>query len=94
MPRIPTRLLTLPLLGLLILSPTFATAQPQGKAVLSASERPEAGPNFLSRLSSLLSTVWATGSILDPDGSGANSGPGTNPNVATGDTGSGLDPDG
>lgn len=94
MPRIPTRLPTLTLLGLLILSPTLATAQPQGKVVLSAAERAEAGTNFLSRLLNLLSAVWATGSILEPDGAGANSGPGTDPNAANGDTGPGLEPNG
>jgi hypothetical protein len=94
MPQIPTRLLALTLLSLLILSPTLATAQPQGKAIVSAAERPETGPNLLFRLLRVLSAAWATGSILEPDGAGANSGPGTDPNAGTGDTGPGLEPNG
>jgi hypothetical protein len=95
MPRRPTRLLALALtlIALVFLGPGLATAQPQGKAALSA-ERPAASLNFLSRLRNLLSVLWTdTGSILEPDG--ARSQPNTAPQPAlAGDTGSILDPDG
>jgi hypothetical protein len=92
MRRRPSRLLVpaLALIALAFLFPTFASALPQREAVLSAAERPEAGPGLFSKIQGLLSVLWAeTGSGLDPNGTG--SGPNT---ASTGDTGSGLDPDG
>lgn len=96
MPRHPThpRLPTLTLLALLLAS-TLATAHPLEKATRSAAEHSAAGPDFLSRLWDLLSAVWATGSILEPNGADVSSGPGTDPGAgSSGDTGSGLDPNG
>ncbi len=90
MPRLPSRL-TLVLVALVFLSPTLATAFPQGADLRSASERPEAAPGLFSRIWGLLSAVWATGSVLEPDGASAASG--TEPSDAT-DTGSILDPNG
>ena len=84
MSRHPSRLLVpvLALLTLFLLLPGGATAQPWGESVLSSAERPEATPGLFSQLWSLLSALWAeTGPGLDPDG-------------ATGDTGPWLDPNG
>lgn len=95
MPRKPTRplLSTLTLIVLVLLAPTLATALPQGATTRSAAERAEAAPSLFSKLWGLLSAVWATGSILEPDGASAS--PGTESNSgSTGDTGSGLDPNG
>jgi hypothetical protein len=85
---------TLVLVALLALSPAVATAQPQG--ILSAAERPETASGLFSQLWSLLSALWSeNGSILDPNGAGATTGSGAEPDAATtGDTGSLLDPDG
>jgi hypothetical protein len=99
MPRHSTRLLVpaLALIALGFLVPTLATALPQGEAVLSAAERPEAAPGRLSQLWSLLSVLWSeNGSILEPNGAhaGPTSGSGTAPNESTGDTGAGLEPNG
>ena len=91
MPRHPTRppvILTLALLTLILLAPAHAKALPQGHALHSAAEHPQAAPGLLSQLWSFLSTIWSeNGSILDPDGASASSEPG-------GDNGSILDPDG
>jgi hypothetical protein len=93
MPQYPTRLLALALIAALFLVPTLATARPAHKDTApSASKRPVAGPNVLSRIQGLLSALWAeTGSILEPNGTGTNSTAGTQP---TSDTGSGLEPNG
>jgi len=95
MPRPPSRLLipTLALIALLFLTPTLATAFPQGAPLRSAAERPVVAPGLFSQLWELLSAVWATGSGLEPNGGTAA--PGAEPNSGTpGDNGSGLDPDG
>jgi len=96
MPRPPSRLLipTLALIALLFLTPTLATAFPQGATLRSAAERPEAAPGLFSKLWELLSAIWANGAGLEPDG--ANVAPGTEPNSSgtTGDNGAGLEPDG
>lgn len=95
MPRNPTRpLLLLALLAFTLLTPTRAIAFPQGTALRSAAEHAEPAPlGLFARLWDLLSAVWTTGSILEPNGAGASTG--TEPNSAsTGDTGSGLEPDG
>jgi hypothetical protein len=97
MPRNPTRplVLTLALVALLALSPATATAQSPGRHTLSSAEHSE--PTLgLSQLWSLLSALWSeTGSLLDPNGAGATTGSGAEPDAATtGDTGSLLDPDG
>jgi len=98
MPRKPTcpLLPTLALVALVLLTPTLATALPQGATIRSAAERAEAIPSLLSKLWSLLSTVWANGSGLEPNGTGSDpsSGLGIEPDAATGDNGSILEPDG
>ena len=96
MPRLPARLLilTTTLIALLFLSPSFAAALPLEQPGLSAAEHSDATPGLFSKLWGFLSAVWTNGSILEPDGSGASSGSGSEPNAATGDTGSILDPDG
>jgi len=57
MSRLRSRLLVpaLALIALGFLGPALAMALPQGEAVLSAAERPEAAPGRLSQLWSLLS---------------------------------------
>src|SRR6185436_2098825 len=97
MSRLRSRLLVpaLALIALGFLVPALATALPQGEAVLSAAERPEATPGRLSQLWRLLSVLWSeNGSILAPNGShgGPTSGSGTAPTASTGDTGAGLEP--
>ena len=95
MPRPPSRLLipTLALIALLFLTPTLATAFPQGAPLRSAAERAEAAPGLVSKLWALLSAIWANGAGLEPNG--ANAAPGTAPNSGTtNETGPGLDPDG
>ncbi len=93
MSRHSTRLLlpTLALIALTLLTPTLATAFPQGATLRSAAERPDATPGLLDKLWDLLSAVWTTGSGLDPNGAAS----GIEPSAAsTGDTGSILDPNG
>lgn len=92
MPRSPSRLLpALALVTLVLVSPTRATALPQSATLRSVAEHSE-GPGLISRLWDVLFAVWTTGSILDPDGPNAG---GAEPIEAnSGDTGSGLDPDG
>ena len=97
MPRPPTRFVpALALSALLFISPSSATALPLGQAGLSVAKRAEASPGLFSQLWGLLSAVWATGPNFEPDGAntGLSSGSGTETNAGTGDTGSGLDPDG
>ena len=96
MSRNATRLpIALALLALVFLSPTLATAFPQGAILSSAAERPEATPGLFSTIWDLFSAVWTIGSVLEPNGAGTNTGPGTDPNAAgSRDTGSGLDPNG
>jgi hypothetical protein len=97
MSRHPTRLLlpTLALIAFTLLNPTLATAFPQDTTLRSAAEHSAAAPGLFSKLWGLLSAVWATGSILEPNGSGASAAPGTEPNGgSSGDTGSGLEPNG
>jgi hypothetical protein len=93
MPRL-SRPVIVVLIALTLLTPTLATAFPEGATIRSTSERPEATPGLFAKLWDLLSAVWATGSILEPNGASAPSESGTEPNADTGDTGSGLDPDG
>ncbi len=96
MPRNLTRPLlpTLTLLALVLLTPTLATALPQGATIRSAAERAEATPGLFAKLWDLLSAVWATGSILEPDGASGAPEPGTDFGAAIGDTGSILEPNG
>lgn len=88
--RIPALALT----ALVFLLPALATAQPhQGEFVLSAAARNEDAPSLFAQFRSLLSVLWKTGSILDPDGAGVRRS--TEPNTPiSGDTGSGLEPNG
>jgi hypothetical protein len=88
MPRHPTRplVLILTLLAFILLPPA-----------LSATESPDATPGLVSQLWSLFSILFTdTGSALEPDGvnAGPRSGSGTEHNAGTGETGSGLDPNG
>jgi hypothetical protein len=94
MPRHPPRLLipALALITLIVLSPSLATALPLGATLRSAAESPEATPGLFSRLWGFLTAIWENGSILDPNGTNAASGP--DPTTATTDNGSGLEPDG
>ena len=96
MSRHPTRLLpALALLALTFLTPTLATAFPQGATLRSAAEHSSTAPGLFARLWDLLSAVWTTGSILEPNGSSSAAGPGSDPDAASvGDTGSGLEPNG
>jgi len=102
MPRFPSRLVVpAALIALVLLGPAPATASPQGKIVLSAAAHPATNPGFFSKVRDLLLVLWPdTGSILDPDGSKTaktdeNAGPGTEQSRASsGDTGSGLEPNG
>ena len=91
MPRFRSRLLVpaLALIALGFLFPALAQALPLGSTDLSAVERHEANPGRLSQFWSLLSALWAeTGSILKSDGNPKSTAAGS------GDTGSGLEPDG
>jgi hypothetical protein len=96
--RLPTRLLSpaLALIVLVLLLPALATAQPQWEAVRSPAERNATASSLFAEIRSLLSILWAeTGSGLEPNGAGASSAPGAEPNATTtGDTGSGLEPNG
>jgi hypothetical protein len=96
MPCPPSRLLpTLALLALVLVTPALATALPQSAPLRSATERAEAAPGLFAKLWELLSAVWTTGSILDPNGTSGAVGPGSDPDIGSvGDTGSGLDPNG
>lgn len=91
--RRPKRLLVpvLALIALVFLLPALATAAPHhSEAVLAPAERHASAPALFAQLRSLLSLLWKTGSGLDPNGTQ----PGA-PNATTsGDTGSGLEPDG
>jgi hypothetical protein len=91
MTQLRSRLLvpTLALIALSVLFPALATALPQGEAVLPVAERQEATPGRLSQLWNLLSSLRAeTGSILEPNGE-------PKPNAgSSGDSGSGLEPNG
>ncbi|HEX3525491.1 MAG TPA: hypothetical protein VH988_00360 [Thermoanaerobaculia bacterium] len=83
------RAVVLALLALVFLLPALATAQPQPREAMSAATTSH-DTAFLDQLRSLLSTLWKTGSILEPNGR-----PGPNPPATTaGDTGSILEPDG
>jgi len=96
MSRLRSRLLVpaLALIALGFLVPALAMALPQGEAVLSAIERPEAAPGRLSQLWRLLCALWSeNGSILGPNGA-TSSGAVTEPTASSGDNGSILDPDG
>ncbi len=94
MPRNLTRpvLPALILIALVLLTPTLATALPQGVTIRSAAECAEAAPSLFANLWGFLSAVWAIGSGLEPDG--VNAALGCEPNSTGGDTGSGLDPNG
>jgi len=100
MPRLRSRLLVpaFALIALGLLVPVLAQALPLGGADLSAAELHEPIPGRLSQFWSLLSALWSeTGSILEPNGTpgGTGSGSGSEPGAASsGDTGSGLDPNG
>jgi len=95
---LPTRLLSsaLALIALVLLLPALATAQTQREALRSPAERSAAASSLFAEFRSFLSILWAeTGSGLEPNGAGASSASGAEPNAATtGDNGSGLDPDG
>ena len=95
MPRHPARVLipVLAFVALVVLSPTRASALPWVDTSLSAAERREAAPGFLSRVWDLLSVVWAeNGPGLDPNGAKAFV---PEPEAgATGDNGPGLEPNG
>ena len=93
MPRRPKRHLVpvLTLIALVVLFPALTTAAPQHGAAVP--ERHEAAPSLLSKIRSLLSALWKTGSGRDPNGAKPDSSSGSDI-VPTGDTGSGLDPDG
>ena len=96
MPRPTSRLLpALTLIALAVLSSTSATALPQTVTVRAAAESQEAPPGLFARIWDRLSTIWMTGSGLEPNGAGTNAGPGTEP-VAAGssDIGSVLEPNG
>ena len=60
------------------------------------SGRSATATSLFAEIRSLLSNLWAeTGSGLEPNGAGASSASGAEPNAATtGDNGSRLDPDG
>jgi hypothetical protein len=94
MPRNSSRILlpALALIALTLLTPTRTTALPQGATLRSAAEHLETAPGLFAKLWDLLSAVWATGAILEPNG--ASAAPGTEPSTGSGDTGSGLDPNG
>ena len=85
MSRLPTTrplLLAVLLLGLAILPPAQATAFQQALPLLSAAEHLHATPGFFSQFWNFLSVLWSeNGSGLDPNG-------------ATGDNGSILEPNG
>jgi hypothetical protein len=88
--RLPKRLLVpaLALFALVLLLPALATAQPQREAVRSPAEHAAAASSLFAEIRSFLSILWAeNGSGLEPNGTNTTSG-------TTGDTGSGLDPDG
>lgn len=94
MPRLSRPLLPVVLFALTLLTPTLATAFPLETAIHSVAGRSEAPPGLFAGLWHLLSAFWATGSGLEPNGADAPSESSTDPNTDTGDTGSGLDPDG
>jgi hypothetical protein len=85
MPQRLTRFLIPALLAAFFLTPALAAARPQR----DDTERPAAAPALLAELRSLLTALWAEGgSILEPNGDA------TTNSTTTGDTGSGLEPDG
>ena len=96
--RLPTRPLSpaLALIALVLLLPALAKAQPQREAIRAPAERAAAAPSLFAEIRSLLSILWGeTGSGLEPNGTGASSALGAEPNATTnGDTGSGLEPNG
>jgi hypothetical protein len=97
MSRHPIRLFlpALALLALILLTPTLATAFPQSATLRSDSGHSSTAPGLFDRLWDLLSAFWTTGSILEPNGISGAASPGSGTDAgSTGDTGSGLDPNG
>jgi hypothetical protein len=85
----PKRLFAV-LLALTLFLPTLAAARPlhTEPSARPTAERSEAVRGLLAQLRDLLSVLWAeNGSGLEPNGAHITSG-------TSGDTGSGLDPDG
>jgi hypothetical protein len=96
MPRPTSRLFpALTLIALALLSSTSATALPRAATARAAAESQEAAPGLFARVWDVLSSLWTTGSGLEPNGTGTNAGPGTDPDAAgAGDIGSVLEPNG
>jgi hypothetical protein len=97
MPRPTSRLLlsALALVALVVLSSTHATALPHAATVRPAAGPQEAAPGLFARIWDILSSIWTTGSGLEPNGAGTSAGPGADPAAAgSGDIGSILDPNG
>ena len=88
------RVSTLALIGLTILFPPLAKAQPHREAARPPAEHSAAAPSLLAEIRSFLSILWAeNGSGLEADG--RISAASTEPNAATsGDNGSILEPNG
>ena len=84
----------LALLALILFIPTLATAFPESATLRLPAESSSTAPGLLARLWDFLSAVWTTGSILEPDGASGAAGPGDPDAGSTGDTGSGLEPNG
>ena len=86
------RVLALALLALVFLLPAITTAQPR-EAVPAVAARHDVGPSLFAQLRSLLSALWKTGSILEPNGAKPDPSAGSGI-VPTSDTGSILEPNG